>query len=114
MSWNLRIYQIQNRQNKVLKRLFLCLNPTSRKRHNPPRRGILVQRYNKKMKHAIFLQKKLGRKCACIEKNRTFAANLERCSIMETKETKQERVNPAWLAAQKYQGSIIINDPAWR
>lgn len=33
---------------------------------------------------------------------------------METKETKQERVNPTWEAAMKTQGSIIINDPAWR
>ncbi len=28
--------------------------------------------------------------------------------------TKETKVNPAWLAAQKYQGTIIINDPAWR
>ncbi len=33
---------------------------------------------------------------------------------METKETKQERVNPTWEAAMKTQGSITINDPAWR
>ena len=32
---------------------------------------------------------------------------------METKE-KQERVNPTWEAAMKTQGSITINDPAWR
>jgi len=33
--------------------------------------------------------------------------------FMETKE-KQERVNPTWAAAMKTQGSIVINDPAWR
>ncbi len=33
---------------------------------------------------------------------------------METKDNKQERVNPTWEAAMKTQGSIIINDPAWR
>ncbi len=33
---------------------------------------------------------------------------------MKTKEEQEQRFNPAWIAAQKYQGSIIINDPAWR
>ena len=33
---------------------------------------------------------------------------------MESKQPKEQQINPAWLAAEKYQGSIIINDPAWR
>lgn len=33
---------------------------------------------------------------------------------MADKNTQEQRVNPAWLAAEKYQGSIIVNDPAWR
>ena len=34
---------------------------------------------------------------------------------MDNNQTReQQQVNPAWLAAEKYQGSIIINDPAWR
>jgi len=33
---------------------------------------------------------------------------------MATKQPKEQQVNPAWLASEKYQGSIIINDPAWR
>jgi len=34
---------------------------------------------------------------------------------MEKQTSKQEpKVNPAWLAGEKYQGTIIINDPAWR
>ncbi|MBQ0154697.1 MAG: hypothetical protein KBS70_07965 [Bacteroidales bacterium] len=49
------------------------------------------------------------------EINRALVAKkLEKCSIMETKDNKQERVNPTWEAAMKTQGSIIINDPAWR
>jgi len=45
----------------------------------------------------------------------TFAPELEKCIIMEKQTSTQEpKVNPAWLAAQKYQGTIIINDPAWR
>ena len=33
--------------------------------------------------------------------------------MMENKHIP-ERVNPTWEAAMKTQGSITINDPAWR
>ena len=34
--------------------------------------------------------------------------------MAEKQNTQEKKVNPAWLAAEKYQGTIIINDPAWR
>ena len=42
----------------------------------------------------------------------TFAAILERCSIMETKE-QQVRESQAWRAARETQGTIIIHDPKY-
>ena len=41
-----------------------------------------------------------------------FAAILERCSIMETKE-QQVRESQAWRAARETQGTIIIHDPKY-
>ena len=46
------------------------------------------------------------------KKSSTFAAILERCSIMETKE-QQVRESQAWRAARETQGTIIIHDPKY-
>lgn len=27
---------------------------------------------------------------------------------------QEKKFHPSWYASEKYQGSIIINDPAWR